>query len=337
MSDQVPQAAPTIAVPQPLGGNPVQTLPGTSLPLPVGSGVERLIPINAPFRTNAPPWYTPPGTVWSQLGCAVPQVGRYLQTNNEIIFDFVNVVGASLFNTMWKFDDRKFARFPSRECLYEVHQLLTVGRSRLVAKTTLPNQTPLLPTKATPVPKMFLVYPVPLYGPLGCVNQWLRLACEMSLLMTSEAMQHSDNELGYHVTKPFFDTCYGYIKYLIVDMATKFFGEDPAIASADNYLIPDSKWAAYNPAQYSVSVEATSTRPPMGYKPTDLDLEPIRGLPIENVIGFLQPWPDSQLQYSTGGIWGNASSPSADALNNNPSANVSSNVNLFKQPGPPSA
>jgi hypothetical protein len=302
-------------------GYPVQNLQGTQIPIPVGSGVEGLQSVNPPFRTNAPPWYTPPDpsgqqSVWGKMGCAVAQPGRYLQTNNRRILDLVTVAGRQLFHVLWHYQDRKFERFASRDCLYECHKLLTLARKRLTDNTVLPNQTPLQPTRGSPSPAMFTVYPVPLYGPLGSVNVWLGDFASMTLLFMAEAMQHRDNELGYYWTQDFALTCYPYIKYLIVDMATKFFGLDAKTASDDSFTIPDASWAAYNPAPLSVSVEGTSTRPPMGWTPTDLDLEPIRGLPIQSVIPFLQPWPDSVLRYSSGGIWAQSSSPAGQALTN---------------------
>lgn len=338
----IPATAPagtTVPLPQVPGGAPQQTLAGTNIPLAQGTGVERLVPINAPFRTNAPPWYTPPGTVWGQVGCAVPQPGRYLQTNNGIIYDFTTMVGRALFDVLWKYPDRKFDRFPTRDCLWEIHQLLVIARNRLVSKTTAPGTSPLLPTHITPAPKMFVVFPIPLYGPLGCPNQYLREFGEMGLMMAAEAMQHADNELSFFVTKEFFGTVYGYIKYLLIDLATKFFGIDIKTASDDAFVIPDASWTAYNPAQFSVSFEGTSSRPPMGMTPTDLDLEPIRGIPIEQVIPFLQPWPDSQLKYSTGGIWAaDPSLPNAGSgVAASAAAGAAANPTIFTQPGPPSS
>src|SRR5258708_36058402 len=127
-------AGPTVAIPQTPGGVQTQSLPGTSIPLPQGAGVEKLIAINPPFRNNAPPWYTPPGTVWAELGCAVPQPGRYLQTNNGVIYDFVALAGRAIFDVMWQHDDRKFDRWPSRDVPWEIHPLFTIARSRLQAK-----------------------------------------------------------------------------------------------------------------------------------------------------------------------------------------------------------
>src|SRR4051812_40434727 len=122
-------AASAAAVPQTPGG----VLPGTQIPIPKGTGVESLVAINPPFRTNTPPWYC--NGIWGDLGCAVPQPGRYLQTNNQKIYELVTVAGRQLFHVMWHYKDRKFERFPSRDCLWEVYQLLTVLRKRLQDNT----------------------------------------------------------------------------------------------------------------------------------------------------------------------------------------------------------
>ncbi len=347
----IPNAAPTTAIPQTPGTPQQNLIPGTDIRVPTGQGVERLIPVPAPFRMNAPPWYTPPGTVWSQMGCAVPQPGQQIQTNNGVIFDFNSHCGNALFDVLWKWSaDRLMTRWPSRDCLWEMHQLLILGRNRLVAKTTPDGASPLVPTKATPAPKMFLAFPVPLYGPLGCVNQYLREFAELVMLMQSEAMQHSDNARSFYVTKNFFDVVYPYVKYLLVDMATKFFGVDVAAASDDKYVIPDAAWLAFDSSKGSVNFEATSPTPPLNYVgPTSMDLQNIKGLTYESVIPFLQPWPDAQYQMTSGGIWGSAASPSSDTVNaaggGSGSAGVSGSPNLaasadpaiFKTGGPPTA
>ena len=79
-----------------------------------------------PFRSDAPPWYK--NGVWAKLGCAVPQTGRYLHTCNSGIWEFVDVAGRQIFHTLWNFDDRKFEAPPSKNCLWEVYQLIVVGR-----------------------------------------------------------------------------------------------------------------------------------------------------------------------------------------------------------------
>jgi hypothetical protein len=299
-----------------VSATPTSPLPGTAMPLPSGTGIETLTAISPPFRSNAPKWLTPPNpdgtqSVWSRLGCAVPEPGRYIQTGNTLIWAVNEMIGRGLFHVAWKYQDRLFDRWPSRDYLWDLHQLITVGRNRLTAKTTADNGTPLRPTHSTPNYQMFVAYPIPHFGPLGCPNTWMHETHEILMEMRTEAMQHADNQLNYYYTTDFFNALYPYLQYVLADMAVKFFGEDPTVAQGATYVIPTAKWQAFSTAANSISFEATSTRPPLGEQPTDLDLEPIRNLTYSTIIPFLQPWPDSRLLYSSGGIWGNPSAPSS--------------------------
>lgn len=341
-SQSVPNAAPPTALPQTPGAPPQVMIPGSGVVVPTGSGVERTMTVPAPFRMNAPPWYTPVGangpTVWSEIGCAVPQPGPQIVTNNRVIWDFNNHCGNALFDVMYKWSaDRLMTKWPPRDCLWEMHQLLVLGRNRLLAKIVPDNKSPLVPTKAVPAPMMFLAFPVPLYGPLGCVNQYMGEFAQMVMLMQTEAMMHSDNARSFYITQSFGDVIYPYIKYLLVDMATKFFGEDVTAASDDKYVIPDAKWTAYNQAAGSVSFETTSPTPPLPYvNPTAQDLQQIKGLPYEYVVPFLQPWPDAAYKMTSGGIWGSASSPAVDSTNNaGATAGASTDTSVLQHAGGP--
>jgi hypothetical protein len=282
---------------------PQGTLPGTQIGIPVGTGVEGLTAVVAPFRTNSPPWYTPKGTVWAAMGCAVPQAGRYIQTNNNVIFETINEMGKALFEILWKYPDRTFDRSPSRDCLWQVYSMLLDARKRMANNSYAPNETPTLAVKYTTAPEMFTVYPVPFYGALGCPNQWLHRLAEMTFAAMTEAMQHDDNELSFHTTKDFFNTVWGPLGFMLADMAWRFFGIDRKTATDIAFTIPDAAWTTFDGTKTGQDNGATSVRPPMGYHPTNLDLEAIRGLPYSQVVGFLQPWPSSTLLYSSGGIW----------------------------------
>lgn len=333
MADATTAAAPAASTGIPVGG----TLPGTTIPIPKGTGIETLTAITPPFRNNAPPWYG--NGIWADLGCAVPQPGRYLQTSNQKIYELVNIVGRELFDVMWKYKDRKVESFPTYPCLYRVYQMLVWARKRLADNTVADNAIPLLPTHVNGALKMFNVFPVPLYGRMGCLNPWLEETCSMTLNFLSEAMQHTDNDLAYHWTQNFAQTLYGNIKYMMVNVATRFFGVDLATASVDGYTIPDTVWTTYNPSKYGVSTEGTATRPAPGYDPTDLDLEPIRGLPIQAVVPLLQPWPDSRLIYSSGGVWGPQGAlnnpATAPGNTNNPASSVNAPMSIFANPNAP--
>lgn len=350
----IPTAAPTTAVPQAPGTPAQQIVPGTDIQLPTGQGVESLVKTPAPFRTQSPPWYTPPGTVWSQMGCAVPQPGTQIVTNNRAIWDLVNFCGRGLFDVMWNFSGARLGTsWPATsQSLWQMHQLLVAARSRLGGISNPVGGTPLVPATAGKAPRMFLAYPVPFYGDLGAVNQYFGLFAELTMRALTDAMNHPDNAEDFYVSKGFFSAIYPYIQYLLSQMATKFFGEDPTASQAATYVIPAAKWSAYDPTTQAVSFEATSALPPLNYVgPTPNDLQNILALPYEQVIPFLQPWPDATYYMTSGGVWGNASSPANDATARAGAQSVSNagetataagaaaaiDPSLLTKPGPPAA
>jgi hypothetical protein len=254
-----------------------------------------------PFRSDSPPWYN--NGVWGTLGCAVPQTGKYLHTTNIPIWELVDVAGRQLFHLLWHYDDRKFESPPSKNCLWEVYSLILIARKRIADRTYGPEETVPLATHAKPAPQMFRLYPVPFYGRLGCVNSFLYEATQNCLLLLTEAMEHADNERSGYTTLSFAQALTPYLQGILTTLATKFFNYPRKDTLDPAFVIPEDKWKTYNPLAWSVSVEGTSTRPPVGWTPTEQDLEPIRGLPASDVIPFLQPWPEASLWYSPGGVW----------------------------------
>lgn len=340
MADPIPNAAPTTQIPQAPGGTTEVTIPGTNMGVPTGAGVEKVVAVPAPFGVQSPPWYTPQGTVWSQMGCAVPQPGPQLQTANSMIWDLINFCGLGLFEVMWKWSpDRLCTDWPSKLALWDMHQLLVTARARLDAITNPPGANPLTPGKTGAVLQMWLAYPVPYYGPLGAVNDYFNKFARATMRACSDAMQHSNNSFDYYVDKTFNQMVKSYITWLMVQMATKYFGAKQADAMAPDYVVPDAAWAAYDPSTQAVSFESTSALPPLNYvSPTESDLQNIKGLTYENVIPFLQAWPDSQYKVASGGIFANSSSPATDIINKASGPASSSGADsLNTTGGPPTA
>lgn len=296
-------------------------------------GTETITKVSTPFRTMAPPWYN--NGVWGTLGCAVPQPGTQFHTNNLKIWEFVDIVGRQLFQTFWSYPDRLLERAPSKECLWEIYQLVNICRNRLAAGSVQANQIALRPTKATPAPQMFRVYPVPLYGSYGCVNIFMYETLQLGLLMCTEAMNHSDNIESFFYTQKFYDAVGPYLQSVLISMGSRFFGAKQADLIAPTFDITADMWAKYSPDQFAVPVEATAVRPPIGLMPTSDDLNPIRGLPVDSVIGFLQPWPSTVLEYSSGGTWAQPGSP-ADTQPSVTAGPTPTGQPAFPQPvGPP--
>lgn len=335
----VQNAPPTTAVPQSPGAPSVQTIPGTTMNVPTGSGVEKILPVPAPFQSQSPPWYTPPGTVWSQMGCAVPQCGGQVQTNNSVIFNIAKFIGRGLFDIAWNFSaDRLSEAWPSKGALWEMHQLLVTARSRLLSITNPPGANPLVPAKSGVSPQMFLVYPIPLYGSLGAVNPYFYTFELLGLRALGDAMQHSDNAIDFYVNPTFSKAIGPYITYLLSQLAQKFFGADPVASQDPAYVVPATAWAAYDPSTQAVSFEATSATPPLNYVgPSPGDLQNIMGLTYEEALPFLQQWPDSSYVVGSGGIWSNSGAPANIPVNQSASSGGASATlgSLLTPAGPP--
>lgn len=337
----VPNAAPTTAIPQAPGAPAVQTIPGTNINVPTGQGVEKILPVPAPFQSQSPPWYTPPGTVWAQMGCAVPQCGGQLQTNNSVIYDLTKFVGRGLFDICWNFSaDRLSEAWPSKGALWEMHQLLVTCRQRLLSITNAVGANPLVPAKAGASPQMFVVYPIALYGELGAVNEYFRKFELLGLRAIGDAMQHSDNAIDFYVNATFSKAIGPYITYLLSQLAQKFFAADPTASQAADYVVPPAAWAAYDPSSQAVSFEATSSTPPLNYVgPTPIDLQNIMGLTYEEALPFLQQYPDAQYVMGSGGIWGNSSAPAITptTLAGQSAGGAAAAQSLLTPAGPPTA
>lgn len=283
--------------------------------------------VSPPFRSDAPLWYK--NGVWGDLGCAVPQTGTNLYSNNAPIWAFVDLCGKQMFHVLWQYEDRKFDAPPSKNCLWEIYQLIVIARKRIADRTYGPEETVPLPTHAKPTPEMFKLYPVPFYGRFGCANSFLYESAEMAMLMLTEAMEHADNERLAYVTPSFAQAMTPYLQGILTNMATKYFGFARKDTLDPAFVIPDDKWKTYNPMQFAVSVEGTSQRPPTGWTPTETDLQPIRGLPASEVLPFCQPWPSASLMQSPGGVWSPNSGGQSQAA-----ANVNT-VSFSVPAGPP--
>lgn len=265
-----------------------------------------LIPVVPPFGNNSPPWYN--NGVWGQLGCAIAQPGRYLQTCNEDVWDFVDSCGLQLFSALWRFRERMLRGPLGRECAWAYYQLLFQGMKKLDDMTVKDGASSFEGEKINPTYQMFRVFPVPFYGRLGNVNGWLQYAVKKTFRMLTEAMQHPDNVRPSGVTERFNKVCKGPILEMLIDLATSHFGYTRDEVLTPGFSIPDIRWGTdpvqgYKPGRYIMSSEAESTLPPPGWVPNAWELEPLGGLAITAVLPLCQPWPEQQLFYSPGGVW----------------------------------
>jgi hypothetical protein len=261
-----------------------------------------LIPATPLFSNNSPPWYN--CGKWGALGCAIPMPGKYLQTENESIWDLVNLAGLEAFDANWSYDDRLLNGPLSKECAIAIYNLIIQGRKMLGDITVQPQTLGPISQNTSPTYKTFVVYPIPLYGKLGIVNPYIQYFNAQVLRFMSECMKHQDNGKSLYVTPTFQSAVQVPLQLMLVKLATSHFGyAGPAVLGNPAFTLAQSDWDNYNPYQFITPAQRTGTPPPPGYKPNSDEDSPIRGLPIDAVLPLCQPWPDQQLFFSPGGVW----------------------------------
>jgi hypothetical protein len=235
-----------------------------------------------------------------------------MYSNNIAIYKFVDFVGLQLFRALWLFPDRRFVRAPNIRPVWEIYQAVISGRKHLSDRAVPDDKARFDPKNSRPSPVMFRVYPVPFFGNHGCVQPEFREWSELMLLMLTEAMKHNDNLLAFDVTQNFFEVVSPYLQRVLVQMATQYFGFTREQAEARDFVIPDAAWQQqlpggtgtppvnrYAPDLYRMNFEGIETRDPVGYDPTDEDLEPIRGIEIVDILPFVTEWPTGIVEPET--------------------------------------
>jgi hypothetical protein len=138
------------------------------------------------------------------------------------------------------------------------------------------------------------VWPIPFFGE-RIRQPDIREYAQIALLMLSEMMQHSENELTTYITDSFASRIGLYMREILALMATKYFGYSRTAAYASDFKLQDADFAAYDPSKVMTSVEMTEERPPLLWWPTENDLSAIRGIPISEALVLAKRWPATAL------------------------------------------
>lgn len=229
---------------------------------------------------------------WGKAGYAIPNASGKTWTNNGVIFDFTMTVGRMLFELAHR-DDVKFFGPPHKQFWFDLHQTIITGRKSLADQTRMPNDSNgLVPQHVTPNPQVFLVYPVPFFGE-RIRQQKVRYYVQLSMMMLSEAMQHSDNEHMTYVTPQFTGQIGKYLQEILASFSMKYFGKSREEAYGPTFALTDADFQNYDPSQFLSSVETTEERPPLQWWPTENDLSQIRGLQVNEALKLSKRWPQT--------------------------------------------
>lgn len=244
------------------------------------------------FATDEILWYD--NGKWGEVGYAIANPNGKIWTNNSVIFQFHSLVGRNLFELLHRTDARFYGP-PHKQFWYDLHQLIVTARKRLADRQRLPNDSNgLVVEHASPAPQVFLAWPIPFFGER--VRQPdIREYAQLALLMLSEMMQHSENELPTYITDSFAAKIGQYLREILALMATKYFGYTRAQAYDPAFTLQASDFANYDPSKVMTSVEMTEERPPVQWWPTETDLTAIRAIPYNEAIVLSKRWPATAL------------------------------------------
>lgn len=243
---------------------------------------------NPTFGTDEILWYD--NGRWGEVGYAVANPAGKIWTNNSVIYGFHSLVGRNMFELMHR-EDVRFYRPPHKQFWFDLHQLIVTARKRLADRQRAPNDSNgLVVEHATPVPQVFLAWPIPFFGER--VRQPdIREYAQLCLLMLSEMMQHSENEQSTYITDAFAAKMGQYLREILALFATKYFGYTRQQAYDPSFTLQDTDFTSYDPAAVMTSVEMTEERPPVQWWPTEADLTAIRGLAYNEVMVLAKRWP----------------------------------------------
>lgn len=242
----------------------------------------------AQFGTDEILWYD--NGRWGECGYALYNPAGKTFTKNRVVYSVHGMIGRVMFELMHR-EDCYFYTAPHKQWFWDFHQCLIVARKRLSDRMVKPNSDNVLtPQHADPVPSMFLAFPVPYFGER--IRQLdIREYCQLALMLLGEMCQHADAERAGYITDSFAAMAGGYLREMLVLMATKYFGYTRDEASAPTFEIAADRFTNYDPAKVLVSVEMTEERPPLLWKPTENDLSAIRGVPINEALMLAKRWP----------------------------------------------
>ena len=115
------------------------------------------------------------------------------------------------------------------------------------------------------------------------MKEWAQLL----LNCLGEAMQHTENRIEYEISTAFAGTIGQFLKRIYLRMCTELFGAPFADANKDDYVLPDTLIAAYDPTKWFTMTELVDTVPPLWLIPTEDDLTVLRaGIPANVAIGL---------------------------------------------------
>jgi len=241
-------------------------------------------------------WYNVPGT-FEDAGLGVPNWGNDLGTFNTRIYQLVEMIQT---HNQWLMfhRDSDLAAPPDIGLLRSIHKLyerVTV----YLNKWAIPfNEEKFKPVHATPVGKIWKVYPTPYFF---VNNTFLKDVSGHLLLLACELMQHTENVYGGDISLRIKEVCASYLNRIYTDMAAFHFGKTKEETSTPGFLLTEADFESYDPDAYYTDVERLATVPVFSNVFTEDQVKVLRqGILVTN-LQDLTPYPDNVKSLTSNG------------------------------------
>ena len=231
--------------------------------------------------------------IFGELGYAVPNPSDDFGTLNPTIEEFVSGAGSQLFVIMHH-PDADMRSPPRLNTLMRIHRLY-LSCSRLLNGRMVPsNELDMEAKHIQSGAQVFRLHPCPYFQ---VRNPYLRRWAGYTMLMLSEAMQHTENRRPIEISQDFAGLMAQYLRRIYHEMSIELFGKMREEVREPTFLLQDADFKAYNPADSFPSTEALDTVPSISRVLTEDQLAVLRnGIPTTQLPN-LKPWPTNLTEY----------------------------------------
>lgn len=238
---------------------------------------------------------------WTELGYGISNTGGKNECVNPFVWEFVNQVGAELFELMHR-ESRLFRTALDIGMVTEIINLVQVARKRLSDNALLPSEPQQRKEHSNPTRREFVLYPVP-YFDAGVRNADMRVLAQWGLDALTEAMQNSEADRSMDITARGFAASVGApLQRILIYFATKYLGFTRQQAQDPAFFVKPDDYKKFDNTAFLFSTETTDERQDAGNIPTENDLRQIRGIKASVAMSFGRRWPTGEPVYLGGPV-----------------------------------
>lgn len=236
-------------------------------------------------HSDAVLWYNV--GIFGEMGYGIPNPSDDYGTINPTIAQFVSGAGSQLF-TIMHHEDARQRRPPTLNTIMRIHRLYQSSTRMLAGRMVPANELNMESMHIQNGGEIFRVFPCPYFK---VRNSYMKRWAGFTMMMISEAMQHTENARSMEVSDNFVGLMGQYLRRIYTEMAIELFGKSRDEALNPIFSLQDADFNAYNPHDAFPGTEYVDTVPALNRIMTEDQLGVLRdGVPVSE-LPQLAEWP----------------------------------------------